>query len=135
MKHPFLIFLCAVLLGTGVGVSQIWEGEPKVPTQPRNGTVDQPLSQRQVPSNEAGVNQQIAKLHIPFIANQGQADEKVSFYAHTFGGTVFVTRKGELVYSLPKVEGNKVVKRTALKEKLVGGKVAEVRGEGEALLR
>ena len=53
------------------------------------------------PSNKA-VNQKIGKLQIPFIANEGQADKKVAFYANTFGGTVFVTKEGEIVYSLPK---------------------------------
>ena len=41
------------------------------------------------------------KLQIPFIANNGQVDEQVRFYAKTFGGTVFVTKNGEIVYSLP----------------------------------
>ena len=40
-------------------------------------------------------------LHMPFIANNGQVDEQVRFYAKTFGGTVFVTKDGEIVYSLP----------------------------------
>ena len=44
----------------------------------------------------------IQKLRMPFIANQGQMDEKVTFYANTFGGTVFVTNEGEIVYALPK---------------------------------
>ena len=38
---------------------------------------------------------------MPFIANEGQTDEKVAFYANTFGGTVFVTKDGNIVYSLP----------------------------------
>ena len=38
---------------------------------------------------------------MPFIANNGQVDEQVKFYAKTFGGTVFVTKDGEIVYSLP----------------------------------
>ncbi len=43
-------------------------------------------------------------LQMPFIANNGQVDEQVKFYAKTFGGTVFVTKDGEIVYSLPKSE-------------------------------
>ena len=38
---------------------------------------------------------------MPFIANNGQVDGQVQFYAKTFGGTVFVTKDGEIVYSLP----------------------------------
>ncbi len=42
---------------------------------------------------------------MPFIENQGQIrDKSVKFYAGTFAGTVFVTDKGEIVYSLIKTE-------------------------------
>ena len=41
------------------------------------------------------------KLQIPFIANNGQVDDRVVFYANTFGGTVFVTKDGDIVYTLP----------------------------------
>jgi len=47
--------------------------------------------------------QKTKKLQIPFIANNGQVDEQVRFYANTFGGTVFVTKDGEIVYALPDV--------------------------------
>ena len=53
------------------------------------------------------ITQKIQKLQAPFIANSGQMDERVRFYAQTFRGTVFVTNEGEIVYSLPEVrEGN-----------------------------
>jgi hypothetical protein len=38
---------------------------------------------------------------VPFAVNAGQWDDRVSFAAQTFAGTAFVTRRGELVYSLP----------------------------------
>lgn len=41
------------------------------------------------------------KLHMPFIANNGQMDVQVKFYAKTFGGTVFVAKDGKIVYALP----------------------------------
>lgn len=50
---------------------------------------------------EASVRQQLGGLALPFIANQGQTDPQVRFYAPTFGGTVFVTTTGEIVYALP----------------------------------
>ena len=53
---------------------------------------------------KADVLQKTKKLQIPFIANEGQTDEKVAFYANTFGGSVFVTKDGEIVYSLPSVQ-------------------------------
>jgi len=45
--------------------------------------------------------QKTRKLQMPFIANNGQVDGQVEFYANTFGGTVFVTKDGEIVYALP----------------------------------
>src|SRR3989338_1495885 len=52
------------------------------------------------PTNQE-FKQKTAKLHMPFIANNGQMHERVKFYAKTFGGTVFVTKEGEIVYALP----------------------------------
>jgi hypothetical protein len=49
----------------------------------------------------AATGNPIGNAHIPFIVNRGQVDERVAFYAHTFAGTVFATRGGELIYSLP----------------------------------
>ncbi len=43
----------------------------------------------------------VASLAVPFVANGGEADADVAFYARTFAGTVFVTREARLVYSLP----------------------------------
>ncbi|MBF8277658.1 MAG: hypothetical protein HW390_2731, partial [Candidatus Brocadiaceae bacterium] len=45
--------------------------------------------------------QKTRTLQMPFIANNGQVDDQVRFYARTFGGTVFVTKEGEIVYALP----------------------------------
>src|SRR3989339_690577 len=52
--------------------------------------------------DKAAFAQKTQKLQMPFIANNGQVDEQVEFYAKTFGGTVFVTKDGEIVYALPK---------------------------------
>ena len=51
--------------------------------------------------DKAAFAQKTKKLQIPFIANNGQVDAQVKFYANTFGGTVFVTKDGEIVYALP----------------------------------
>jgi hypothetical protein len=85
----------------------------------------------------------IQKLGIPFILNQGQTDKRVKFYARTFGGTVFVTEKGEIMYSLPKVDQErKAIRRThkthkelGLKEELVGGRVKGLKGEEESVTK
>ncbi len=53
--------------------------------------------------SKSEIVQKTKRLQMPFIANKGQMDEQVGFYAMTFGGTVFVTKDGEIVYSLPQV--------------------------------
>ena len=78
----------------------------------------------------------LKRVEIPFIKNEGQVDGRVGFYAKTFFGTVFVTKKGEIVYQLPGLRGDEdetkgVTKAVVIKERLVGGKVAEVKGEGK----
>ena len=52
------------------------------------------------PSKE-DVAHKMQSIQMPFVANNGQVDKQVKFYAKTFGGTVFVTKDGEIVYSLP----------------------------------
>src|SRR4030095_7238059 len=53
------------------------------------------------PAEAAG---QVDRLAVPFVANAGQGDPRVAYYASTFSGTVFVTKEGELVYALPAPE-------------------------------
>jgi len=90
----------------------------------------------------------LAKIQLPFIENRGQLHEDVTHYVKTFGGTVFVTRDGRLVYSL--LEGREVekskVKRVlkvakgmeeervplrgvVLYESFVGGVIRGIKGE------
>lgn len=84
----------------------------------------------------AEVSAKMGTMQIPFIANQGQMDEQVAFYAKTFGGTVFVTRTGEIVYALPKAaEDDQTTTGMALHEELVGGMVQDVTGEEETVTR
>ncbi len=71
---------------------------------------------------ENGKVKQLVRL--PFIANQGQLDRQVLYYAKTFFGTVFVNQNGDITYSLPgrnnpqnKMAGGAVV----LREKFLGG--------------
>ncbi|RCV64734.1 Beta-propeller repeat-containing protein [Methanophagales archaeon] len=78
----------------------------------------------------------VYSLQIPFIENEGQInDESVKYYAQTFGGTVFITEEGELVYSLPKYEEEKAVEGWVLKESFVGASIADVKGEERATAR
>jgi len=41
------------------------------------------------PTNEE-LMQKAHRMQMPFIANEGQTDEQVAYYAKTFGGTVCV---------------------------------------------
>jgi hypothetical protein len=87
-----------------------------------------------IPKSE--VLSKVSKLHIPFIPNEGQMDERVKYYARSFGGTVFVTEVGEIFYSLPKrEEEGKTLRGWVLKEELLGGRVRGVKGQEEAPTR
>ena len=99
---------------------------------PRLAEAGQSGSQKAIP---AATKQKLAKVQIPFIPNRGQSSKEVKFYARTFAGTVSVTETGGLVYSLPKLEGEKPVAGVALKEELIGGKVKEVTGESQAVTK
>ena len=86
--------------------------------------------------------QKVMKLQMPFIANEGQVDKKVAFYAKTFGGTAYVTQKGEIVYSFPKIapkdkatdneSASKDIKALTLKETLVGALLPSQQGENQS---
>jgi len=82
------------------------------------------------------VYQKLTKISVPFIENKGQTDANVAYYAKTLGGTLFVTKEGELVYSLPKLnkaEGKEQRQGTtggiAIKEKLINAKIKAIKGE------
>ncbi|HEY3584369.1 MAG TPA: hypothetical protein VGL90_08320, partial [Casimicrobiaceae bacterium] len=62
------------------------------------------------PVYRAAVAARLASVRVPFVANTGQADRRVSYYAPTFAGTVYVARDGHVVYALP---GGKVLEETA----------------------
>ena len=113
--------------------------------------------------SKAEVVQKVQKLQIPFIANEGQTDEEVGFYANTFGGTVFVTKDGEIVYSFMKNSSELEVgslelisldketsnnqkssicnlkssgaRRLALREELINGNITEISGEAKSVTR
>src|SRR5262245_40631748 len=56
---------------------------------------------RAAPPTAAEVTQRLGRLAVPFLANAGQSDPRVAYYAPTLSGTVFVTGQGEVVYALP----------------------------------
>jgi hypothetical protein len=68
MKRLFLVILCAALVGVGLWFSKMPNTKP--------GILARSKGQKQV--SEADVSQKMAKLHIPFISNQGQTDKRVN---------------------------------------------------------
>jgi hypothetical protein len=44
------------------------------------------------------VQEKLRTLSVPFIKNEGQIDKDVAYYAKTFDATLFVTKKGEMIY-------------------------------------
>ena len=71
--------------------------------------------------DKAAFTRKTKKLQMPFIANNGQMDEQVAFYAKTFGGTVFVTKAGEIVYALPEGRGREVPAGASSFQESAGG--------------
>ncbi|GAB4315467.1 MAG: hypothetical protein Kow0019_15620 [Methanobacteriaceae archaeon] len=45
-------------------------------------------------NNSANIDAQIMDVNIPFVENQGQTSEEVSYYAKTFYGTSYITQDG-----------------------------------------
>ncbi len=98
-------------------------------------------------SEYKSVGAKMAGVRMPFVGNEGRMDERVRFHARTFGGEVFVTRDGAIVYNLPFYEMEerrdggpgapgkggirKRGKGVALRETFVNGIVKQVGREGK----
>jgi uncharacterized repeat protein (TIGR01451 family) len=52
------------------------------------------------PSDEGEARGRLPGVNAPFVANQGQVDERVAYYARTPAGTLFVTHQGQVVHAL-----------------------------------
>src|SRR3989339_1458237 len=74
MRHKLLLLLAIIVISTGLST----------------------YAEKQAPDiNKA------SQLQVPFIANEGQINsDDVIFYTKLFNGTVFITDKGDLVYSI-----------------------------------
>jgi PKD repeat protein len=124
-RNPILVVcVIAVIFVLGVvGTDEAWSANTKGSGPPL---------QRELLPEATG-------LSVPFLSNQGQADETVAFYARTFGGTVFVTKDGGMVYSLPKQhrKGHDATALTpagwALREELVGGVRPSIAGKDRSV--
>jgi hypothetical protein len=96
MKRSSILLTLLAVLFLPLFLSQ------ELPANEAIAQLSNPQSEVQNPKlDKAEFAQKTMKLQMPFIANNGQVDEQVKFYAKTFGGTVFVTKEGEIVYALP----------------------------------
>jgi hypothetical protein len=85
----------------------------------------------QATPDDAPARARLAGVRVPFIVNQGRTDARVAFHAPTFAGTLFVTKKGDLVYALPAAavgarrdtRGRSTTPGWTLTERLQGGRV------------
>ena len=79
------------------------------------------------------VQQALAGLAVPFEQNTGQFAPEVAYLARTFAGSVFVTRDGRLVYSLPGKAGETETDDAATESRLARRQRLAERGPGWAL--
>jgi hypothetical protein len=75
----------------------------------------------------------LSKAHsllIPFTENKGQIEDKnVQYYARTLGGAVFITKGGEMIYTLPYYSEKKITREGVIKENLLEASISRIRGE------
>ena len=71
-------------------------------------------------AHKAKIVNKAYRMSVPFIENRGQlGSDKVSFYANTFGGTLFVEKGGVLTYSLPDKDHRAVVLKEIITDKKI----------------
>ena len=87
--------------------------------------------------SKKAIEVKINSVSIPFIENKGQISKEVKFYAKTFGGTVFITGDGNIIYSLAEFSKEKKgTKGVVIKEVFSEGKVTKnITGEKEAITK
>ena len=79
-----------------------------------------------IPTSPA--HERVAQTSVPFVENCGQWDERVAFAARVDFGTIFVTRTGQLVYSL----GSRASDGWTLTETAISGTPAPQSGRASA---
>ena len=92
MKRESKVFIVSAVLLLVVFFSKILLADTGKPSPKLSNLSQTTIGDPQF--KKAEVIQRTKKLQMPFIANEGQTDERVMFYANTFGGTVFVTKDG-----------------------------------------
>jgi len=87
-------FMMTVMLGSIIAVT--------MPSSYVQGSDNNDIEKLELSTIDNQVDtKRLAKVHLPFIENNGQVNEDVKYYASTFAGTAFVTEDG-ITYSLMK---------------------------------
>ena len=127
MRKYILIAICFVVSFQGV-IESVKANQiaPKSPSKIQNlsSTIATPK-----------IASKLANIHIPFIANDGQINRDVMFYAKTFSGTVFVTKDAEIVYDLPYNKNGETTASIFLREEFGDGHIKTIVGEEQAATR
>ena len=121
-KIIIAILMCLTLVSTAKTIAAV-----------QSGTSNQGKS-----LDKASVVQKAFGLQIPFIANEGQIDSRVRFYAQTFGGKFYLTEGGELVYTFSIPDSKEKVGRhskalrhmriLSIREQLIGASQSKLAG-------
>jgi hypothetical protein len=84
MRNKVILLLAIIVISTGLSTY-----------------AEEPIRIATGPSADIAIKKEASSLQVPFIKNEGQitADD-VRFYTKLFNGTVFITDKGDLVYSI-----------------------------------
>ncbi|MHC4942742.1 MAG: DUF7948 domain-containing protein, partial [Planctomycetota bacterium] len=82
-----------------------------------------------------GPSYRSAALSLPFIANEGQVDETVAFYADTFLGRIFVTKECDVVYALTNRDPDADISGWCLKESFSQAAGLEAAGRHQTATR
>jgi len=80
--------------------------------------------------------EQVKNARIPWIKNIGQQHEDVGYYAQTFAGTVFISNKGEILYSIPiKGSGSFTMSELFIRGNQEGLKKIKINGEVQSITK
>jgi len=71
----------------------------------------------------------VQRLQVPFVQNLGQAADEVAYYARTFGGTLFVTKEGQMVLAIP-FESDGETRLGVVREEVLGASPTVPEGRG-----
>lgn len=86
--------------------------------------------------NKKEILNKIHSLQIPFVENKGQIKYKsVKYYAKTFGGNVYITNNGQVVYSLPKINAKNEAAGWVIRESFIGASISNVDGEDKTVTK